>query len=61
MWEKVKQKLILPYLEFFDLKHFDLSAQNRSKTDDKVTIDAARAIKLCKVGIKCSTKEISTE
>ena len=29
--------------------------ENRDKTDDQVTLDAAAAIKACKVGIKCAT------
>jgi isocitrate dehydrogenase len=29
--------------------------ENRDATDDKVTIEAAEAIKKCKVGIKCAT------
>lgn len=29
--------------------------ENRDKTKDQVTIDAAKAIKDCKVGIKCAT------
>jgi len=29
--------------------------QNRDATNDQVTIDAAEAIKKCKVGIKCAT------
>ncbi len=29
--------------------------ENRDKTDDKVTLEAAEAIKKCKVGIKCAT------
>lgn len=29
--------------------------ENRDKTDDQVTLDAAKAIKACKVGIKCAT------
>jgi len=32
-----------------------LSIQNRDKTDDNVTIEAAEAIKIHKVGIKCAT------
>lgn len=27
----------------------------RDKTDDQITLDAAKAIKECKVGIKCAT------
>jgi len=29
--------------------------ENRDATDDEVTIQAARAIRECKVGIKCAT------
>lgn len=32
-----------------------MSVQNRDATGDQVTIDAAEAIKACKVGIKCAT------
>ena len=32
-----------------------MSVENRDQTDDQVTIDAAEAIKACKVGIKCAT------
>jgi isocitrate dehydrogenase len=32
-----------------------LSIQNRDATNDQVTLDAAHAIKACKVGIKCAT------
>lgn len=29
--------------------------EHRDKTDDQVTLDAAKAIEACKVGIKCAT------
>lgn len=29
--------------------------EHRDATDDKVTLEAAKAIKACKVGIKCAT------
>merc|ERR1711976_654647 len=54
IWKLIKEKLILPYIEA-DIKYFDLSIQNRDKTDDKVTFDSAYAIKKYKVGIKCAT------
>ena len=38
-----------------NIQYFDLSVTNRDATDDKVTIEAAEAIKACKVGIKCAT------
>jgi isocitrate dehydrogenase len=46
MWDFIKQKLILPYLDI-DLKCDD--------TNDQITIDAAEAIKKYGVGVKCAT------
>ena len=54
IWKVIKDELILPYLEV-DIKYFDLGIQHRDDTNDQVTIDAAKAIKLHKVGIKCAT------
>jgi len=38
-----------------DIKYYDLSIQNRDATDDRVTFEAAEAIKKYSVGIKCAT------
>jgi isocitrate dehydrogenase len=54
IWAQIKNKLILPYLDL-DIKYFDLGIENRDKTDDQVTLDAAKAIKEFDVGIKCAT------
>jgi isocitrate dehydrogenase len=54
IWSFIKDKLIKPYLEV-DLKYYDLGMENRDKTDDKITIDAASAIKQYGVGVKCAT------
>ena len=54
IWDFIKQKLILPYLDI-DLKYYDLSIQERDRTDDQITIDAALAIKQHGVGVKCAT------
>ncbi len=54
IWDFIKQKLILPYLDI-DLKYYDLGIESRDATDDKITIDAANAIKEHGVGIKCAT------
>lgn len=54
IWEIIKEKLLCPYLEM-DVKSYDLSIQNRDHTDDKVTTEAAEAVKLHSVGIKCAT------
>ena len=54
IWKFIKDKLILPYLEL-DIKYFDLGMESRDATDDKITVDAAEAIKQYHVGIKCAT------
>lgn len=54
IWNWIKEKHIHPYLDL-NTQYFDLSVENRDATNDQVTIDAAEAIKACKVGIKCAT------
>ncbi|RYE76910.1 MAG: NADP-dependent isocitrate dehydrogenase, partial [Hyphomicrobiales bacterium] len=54
IWQAIKDKLITPYLDL-DIEYYDLSVQNRDATEDKVTVDAANAIKKHGVGIKCAT------
>jgi len=54
IWDMIIEKMIHPYLEV-ELKSYDLGMENRDKTDDKVTTDAAEAIKKYGVGIKCAT------
>jgi isocitrate dehydrogenase len=54
IWHKIKDQLITPYIEC-DIQYFDLGMEHRDATDDKVTIEAAHAIRACKVGIKCAT------
>ncbi len=54
IWDLIKTKLIHPYLDV-DLHYYDLSVENRDKTDDQVTIDSANAIKKYGVGVKCAT------
>jgi isocitrate dehydrogenase len=54
IWHFIKEKLITPYLDL-DIKYFDLGMENREITKDKVTVDAANAIKKYNVGIKCAT------
>jgi isocitrate dehydrogenase len=54
IWAKIKDKLIHPYLDL-DLDYYDLGVEHRDATDDKVTVDAAEAIKRHGVGVKCAT------
>ncbi len=54
IWAMIKDKLVLPYLDL-DIKYFDLGIEHRDQTDDRVTLDAAQAIREYDVGIKCAT------
>jgi len=54
IWHYIKNSLILPYLDL-DIKYYDLGIEHSDATNDQVTIDAAEAIKLYNVGIKCAT------
>jgi isocitrate dehydrogenase len=54
IWHFIKDKLIHPFAEV-DLKYYDLGIKHRDETDDKVTVEAAYAIKEYGVGVKCAT------
>ena len=54
IWKMIKDKFIFPYLDV-NLKYHDLGIEYRDKTFDKVTVDAANAIKEFGVGVKCAT------
>jgi isocitrate dehydrogenase len=54
IWDLIKKKLILPYLDV-NLEYYDLGVEHRDATKDKVTVDAAEAIKKHGVGVKCAT------
>lgn len=54
IWKIVKDEVIEP---FVDLKteYYDLGLENRDRTDDQVTVDAALATKRLRVAVKCAT------
>lgn len=54
IWALVKERLVLPFVDV-KLEAFDLHLPNRDRTDDKVTFEAAEAIKKHGVGVKCAT------
>ncbi|MCI0497420.1 MAG: NADP-dependent isocitrate dehydrogenase [Thermoplasmata archaeon] len=54
MWKMVKDRLLLPYLDM-ELEYYDLGLKVRDDTEDKITMDAAEAIKVHGVGVKCAT------
>jgi isocitrate dehydrogenase len=54
IWDLIKEKLIHPYLDI-ELLYFDLGIQKRDETRDRITVEAAEAIKKVGVGVKCAT------
>ncbi len=54
MWQFIKDKLILPYLDV-DLLYYNLGIEERDRTEDQVTIDAAEKTKEVGVAVKCAT------
>src|ERR1700749_5006020 len=54
IWQWIRERLVLPYLDI-DLKYYGRGIQNRDKTEDKITVEAAEAIKKYGVGVKCAT------
>ncbi|HXW68037.1 MAG TPA: NADP-dependent isocitrate dehydrogenase [Dissulfurispiraceae bacterium] len=54
MWQLIKEKLIRPYLDV-DMMYYDLGIRHRDETEDRVTVEAAHAIKEFHIGVKCAT------
>lgn len=54
IWKWIKDRFVHPYLDV-NLLYFDLSIENRDKTNDQVTVEAAEAMKQHNVGVKCAT------
>ena len=54
LWQMIKDNLLLPYIDL-KTEYYDLGLKKRDETDDKITVDAAHAIKKHGVGVKCAT------
>jgi isocitrate dehydrogenase len=54
MWASIRDELIIPFLDV-KIEYYDLGIENRDRTDDRVTIDAAHAVLKAGAGIKCAT------
>ena len=54
IWDVIKHKLILPYLDL-DLLYYDLGIEERDRTEDRVTVEAAEKTREVGVAIKCAT------
>ena len=54
LWKQIKEELLLPFVEL-NTEYYDLSLPHRDETDDRVTLEAAEAIRRLHVGVKCAT------
>ncbi|WOK36772.1 NADP-dependent isocitrate dehydrogenase [Sphingomonas sp. C3-2] len=54
IWQWIRERLILPYLDI-QLDYYDLGVEKRDETEDKITVDSAKAIQKYGVGVKCAT------
>ncbi|MFI4991457.1 MAG: NADP-dependent isocitrate dehydrogenase [Solirubrobacterales bacterium] len=54
IWSFIKDKLIVPHLDV-ELKYFDLGIESRDSSEDRITVEAAEAIRQYGVGVKCAT------
>ena len=54
IWQQIKDILICPYVDL-KTEYFDLCLENRDRTDDQVTLDAARRTRELGVAVKCAT------
>ena len=50
LWQMIKEKLLLPYVEYYDL-----GLKKRDETDDEITVLSAQATKKYGVAVKCAT------
>lgn len=54
LWKMIKDYLIEPYVDL-NTEYYDLALLERDATDDRITTEAANAIKKYGVGVKCAT------
>lgn len=54
IWKMIKDELITPFVAL-NTEYYDLCVTNRDATDDQITVQAAEAIKVHHVGVKCAT------
>ncbi len=54
IWSFIKDQLVLPYVDVA-LEYYDLGIESRDASEDRITVEAANAIKRHGVGVKCAT------
>ena len=54
LWAQIKEIVLAPFVEL-NTEYYDLGLPYRNETDDAVTLEAAKAIRRLRVGVKCAT------
>lgn len=54
IWKMIKDILLTPYINL-KTEYYDLGLEKRDETEDRITVEAAEAIKKYGVGVKCAT------
>lgn len=54
LWTQIKDTLLWPFVDL-NTEYYDLGLRHRDETGDRVTVEAAEAIKRLRVGVKCAT------
>ena len=54
LWKQIKEIVLAPFVEL-NTEYYDLGLPHRDETDDAVTLEAAKAIRRLRVGVKCAT------
>jgi len=54
IWQMIKDILLTPYIDL-KTEYYDLGLEKRDETEDRITVEAAEAIKKYGVGVKCAT------
>ena len=54
LWAVIKEKLLAPHIDL-KTEYYDLGLKSRDDSDDRITYEAAAAIKRLGVGVKCAT------
>ncbi|MBR3928692.1 MAG: NADP-dependent isocitrate dehydrogenase [Clostridia bacterium] len=54
LWREIKEIVLEPFVDL-NTEYYDLGLKHRDETDDAITLEAAKAIKRLKVGVKCAT------
>ena len=54
LWKEIKEELLSPYIDL-KTEYYDLGLEHRNETEDKVTVESAKATLKYGVAVKCAT------